>query len=61
MDKDKFSVGDKVEVLDEAISGVVEHIDGTLITLVTTEGFPMKYDQKDLVKVRDGIVKLNRG
>lgn len=59
MDKDKFSVGDKVEVLDEAISGVVEQIDGTLITLVTKEGFPMKYDQKDLVKVRGGIPVSN--
>lgn len=59
MDKDKFSVGDKVEVLDEDISGVVEQIHGTSITLVTADGFPLIYDSKDLVKVRGGIPVSN--
>lgn len=59
MEKYKFSVGDKVEVLDEAISGVVEQIDGTTVTLVTKDGFPMTYDAKDLVIVRGGIPVSN--
>lgn len=59
MEKDRISVGDKVEVLDEAISGVVEQVDGATVTLVTKEGFPMKYDVGDLVKVRGGIPVSN--
>lgn len=59
MKKDEISVGDKVEVLDEAISGVVNHVEGDVITLVTKEGFPMKYNAKDLVKVEGGISVSN--
>ncbi|MDC6384525.1 DNA mismatch repair protein MutS [Flagellimonas taeanensis] len=45
-----FKVGDKVEVLDEAISGTVQKVDGDKVTLITDEGFPMQYPAKDLVK-----------
>jgi dsDNA-specific endonuclease/ATPase MutS2 len=54
-----IAVGDKVEVLDEAISGRVESIDGIIVTLVTPEGFPMKYPIKELVKVEKGIKVSN--
>lgn len=56
---DKFLIGDRVEVLDEAICGVVEHIEGDMVTMVTKDGFPMKYHTKDLVKVREGISVSN--
>ena len=59
MKKDEISVGDKVEVLDEAISGMVQHVDGDEITLVTKEGFPMKYHAKDLVKAGGRISVSN--
>ncbi|WP_108423494.1 Smr/MutS family protein [Flagellimonas amoyensis] len=45
-----FKIGDKVEVLDEAISGTVQLVEGDRVTLLTDEGFPMQYPAKDLVK-----------
>ncbi len=48
-------VGDKVEVLDEAISGHVIEVSGDEITLETDDGFPMRYSSKQLVKVGERI------
>lgn len=50
-----FKVGDKVEVLDEAISGTVQKVEGDRVTLITNEGFPMHYHAKDLVKLGGDI------
>ena len=55
---DFFTVGDRVEVLDETISGTVQKVEGETITLVTDEGFPMQYAAKDLVKV-GGKIKVS--
>ncbi|WP_036379149.1 Smr/MutS family protein [Muricauda sp. MAR_2010_75] len=55
----RIAVGDKVEVLDEAISGRVESIEGDVVTLMTSEGFPLKYQLKELVKVERGIKVSN--
>lgn len=44
-----FKIGDRVEVLDEAISGSVDAIDGNQITIMTEEGFPLKYSPSELV------------
>ncbi|MEC7264321.1 MAG: Smr/MutS family protein [Bacteroidota bacterium] len=55
----KFSIGDRVEVLDEAIKGIVQHVDGDMVTLITKDGFPMKYTSKDLVKVHGKISVSN--
>ncbi|WP_228235471.1 Smr/MutS family protein [Allomuricauda sp. M10] len=55
----KFSIGDRVEVLDEAIKGVVQDVDGDMVTLITKDGFPMKYHVKDLVKVHGKISVSN--
>jgi dsDNA-specific endonuclease/ATPase MutS2 len=54
-----IAIGDKVEVLDEAISGRVESIEGDVVTLMTSEGFPLKYQLKELVKVERGIKVSN--
>ena len=54
-----ITIGDKVEVLDEAISGRVESIEGDVVTLMTSEGFPLKYQLKELVKVERGIKVSN--
>ncbi len=44
-----FKIGDRVEVLDEAIAGAIDAIDGNEITIMTEEGFPLKYTADELV------------
>lgn len=56
---DKFSVGDRVEVLDEAISGTIQNIQGDEVLLLTDDGFPMNYAIEDLVKVAGDISVTN--
>ncbi|UOY05979.1 DNA mismatch repair protein MutS [Muricauda sp. SCSIO 64092] len=45
-----FELGDKVEVLDEAIEGIVTAIEGTVITLETKDGFPLQFPSSQLIK-----------
>jgi len=54
-----FKIGDRVEVLDEVISGKVDGIEGDMVTLVTDDGFPMKYRAKDLIMVKGAISVSN--
>ncbi|NAY90423.1 DNA mismatch repair protein MutS [Muricauda sp. JGD-17] len=56
---DNITIGDYVEVLDEAISGRVEAMNGNEITLLTQDGFLLKYAINEVVKVKDGIVVTN--
>jgi len=55
----KFSVGDRAEVLDEAISGIVQKVEGDKITLITDDGFPMHFSADDLVKIEGDISVSN--
>ncbi|MBS9461510.1 DNA mismatch repair protein MutS [Flagellimonas sp. 389] len=50
-----FKIGDQVEVLDEDISGKISGIEGARVTIITTDGFPMEYSMKELVKISDDI------
>lgn len=54
-----FVIGDRVEVLDEAISGRIESITDDMAIIVTEEGFPLQYRLTELVKVADGITVSN--
>ena len=54
-----FTIGDHVEVLDEAIQGKVIAVDGALVTLQTEEGFPMQFASSQLVKTGDAIQVTN--
>lgn len=54
-----FKIGDKVEVLDEAISGTVQNVEGNKVTLTTKEGFPMQYAAEELVKIGGRISVSN--
>ncbi|WP_046745768.1 Smr/MutS family protein [Kordia zhangzhouensis] len=47
-----FEVGDPVETIDDIIKGVVTKIDNTTITIETLEGFPLKFEANELVKVQ---------
>lgn len=55
----KFSIGDRAEVLDEAISGTIQKIQGDEVVLLTDDGFPMNYAIEDLVKVVGDISVTN--
>lgn len=48
---ESFKVNDKVAVLDDAIEGVVTSIKNDEITIETTDGFLMKFLQKELIKI----------
>jgi DNA-nicking Smr family endonuclease len=53
-----FQVGDRVEAIDDVISGIVKSIDGNTITMETDEGFPLTFEASELVKVStDEIAK----
>ncbi|MBW8200386.1 Smr/MutS family protein [Flagellimonas abyssi] len=55
----KFSIGDRAEVLDEAISGIIQKVDGNRVTLITDDGFPMHFASSDLVKIGGDISVSN--
>ncbi len=45
-----FKINDTVSVLDDTIDGVITAINNTQITIETTDGFPLTFDAKQLVK-----------
>jgi dsDNA-specific endonuclease/ATPase MutS2 len=49
----KFEIGDKVEVLDEAISGRVVAIKNEVISVETNDGFMMTFFVNELVKIHN--------
>ena len=52
----KFEIGDKVEVLDEAISGTVIGIKNNEILIETTDEFTMTFFVSELVKINASSV-----
>ena len=48
-----MKIGDKVSVLDDAISGVVTAIKGSQVTIMTTDGFDLDFSKNELI-VLDG-------
>ncbi len=44
-----FNIGDRVSVLDEAVDGVVKMVNGSQITIETTDGFVMTYFVNELI------------
>ncbi len=44
-----MKIGDRVEVLDEAISGIVKNVFKDTIIILTNEGFEMQYTEKELI------------
>ena len=55
----KFEIGDKVSVLDEAINGKVLSVSGREITIETSDGFEISYNDIDLIKT--GSARLMTG
>ncbi len=51
--------GDKVSVLDDAISGVVTAVNGDEVTIVTADGFELDFLKKELI-VMDGSLSKKK-
>lgn len=49
----KLKIGDKVEVLDDALKGRVVNINGDVISIETTEGFSLDFLERELVKTSE--------
>jgi dsDNA-specific endonuclease/ATPase MutS2 len=47
----KFEINDRVEVLDDALEGIVIKIDGEKIYVETSEGFLMDFHASELVQI----------
>jgi len=52
-----FKKGDKVEVLDEALSGFVKSVSGNTISIETNDGFEMSFQDYELVKIDSDELK----
>ncbi|MCP4976418.1 MAG: Smr/MutS family protein [Maribacter sp.] len=48
-----FQIGDRVEVLDENLSGVVVAVSSSDVTIETEDGFMMKYAPNELVNISE--------
>lgn len=46
--------GDKVSVLDDSIDGIVVNIEGTEVTIETTDGFNLTFKSSELIKIENG-------
>lgn len=46
-----FNKGDKVSVLDDNIDGVVTAVNGSQITIETTDGFELNFTSHELIKI----------
>ena len=49
----KFEINDTVSVLDDDLSGIITNIEGSEITVATTNGFDLKFESNELVKIKD--------
>jgi len=48
-----FIKGDKVSVLDEDVNGIVIEVGNASVTIETDDGFVMKYEPKELIKIQN--------
>ena len=49
--------GDKVSVLDDAISGVVTRVDGNTVSIMTTDGFELDFLKQELIVMDNSVSK----
>lgn len=47
----KLKVGDTVAVTDDVMKGTIQSIDDKMVTILTTDGFNMKFHEDELVKI----------
>ena len=54
-----IQIGDKVEVIDELIKGVVKNIVQNQISIKTDDGLEFLFDKDRVVKINEGEITLN--
>lgn len=54
-----FKVGDRVELLDDDLSGVVKGIKGDEVKIETEDGFEMDFPADQLVKIKEDINEID--
>ena len=54
-----FQKGDKVELLDDDLSGIVQNVNGKEVEIKTDDGFIMKFPSEQLVKIKEEIEDLD--
>ncbi|CAM4213097.1 Smr/MutS family protein [Zobellia nedashkovskayae] len=54
-----FQIGDKVETLDDVISGKVIKVSGSTVTMETTDGFSLNFESNELVRIDTGDIKVS--
>ena len=54
-----FKVGDKVEAIDDLISGIVTAIIGNSISVLCDDGFTINFEEKELVVITGSIQVSN--
>ncbi len=56
----KIEKGDKVQVLDDTMEGTVKKVDGARITIISSDGFELEYDQSELlVDIGQGAIRVS--
>ncbi len=55
----KLKIGDKVDVLDDTLSGIITAINGDIITIETTDGFDLDFNAIELVKTKSSTLRNN--
>ncbi|SDL92863.1 Smr/MutS family protein [Kriegella aquimaris] len=56
-----FEIGDKIETIDDTISGVVMEVTKNEITIETTDGFLLKYAPSELIKTSNtNTIRVSR-
>ncbi len=54
-----FKPGDKVELLDDDLSGIVQKVEDSEIEIKTEDGFIMSFPADHLVKIKDDIEAID--
>lgn len=54
-----IKIGDKVSVLDDAIDGVVTAVNGKTITIDTTDGFELDFQENELIVIGNRELSIN--
>lgn len=54
-----IKIGDKVSVLDDAMDGVVTKINGKTISMVSTDGFELDFQENELIVIGNNDLNIN--